>query len=222
MEFTKWRARVAGLGLAASIVASTASAQESKFYIQAGVGHVALSDTFEDFTLGGAPAPTADASVTDPTTLIINGGYMLSENWSASFTAGIPVESTATGLGSLAGVGELGSITFGVAGLHLNRHFNTSGKFQPFLGAGLAYGIIFDTKDAGLTDVKVDNSLGLEIKAGFDYMFNDRYGAYFSVSKAYLGFDIEGTATTPGGAVPATVKAKLDPVLIQSGLTIRF
>lgn len=222
MEFTKWMARVAGLGLAASVVASTASAQESKFYIQAGVGHIALSNTFENFTLGGAPAPTAGATVTDPTSLIFNGGYMFNENWSVSFTGGIPVESTATGQGSLAAVGELGSITFGVAGLHLNHHFKTTGKFQPFLGAGLAYGIIFDTEDAGLTDVNVDDSLGFEIKAGFDYMINDRFGAYFSVSKAFLEFDIEGTAATPGGPAPATVKAKLDPVLIQSGLTIRF
>lgn len=222
MEFTKQIARFAAMGLVVVVAAAPAHAQDSRFYIQAGVGHVALSNTFEDFKLGGASAPTADASVTNPTTLIFNGGYMLNPNWSVSMTAGIPVESTATGEGSLSPVGELGSITFGVAGLHVNRHFNTDQKFQPFIGGGLAYGIIFDTEDGGLTDVKVDNSLGFEIKAGFDYMINDRYGAYFSVSKAFLEFDIEGTATTPGGPVPASVKAKLDPVLIQTGITIRF
>ncbi len=143
---------------------------------------------------------------------------MFQNNVSLSFTGGLPVESTASGQGSLGALGELGTIKFGVAGLALNYHFNVEQRFQPFIGAGLAYGIIFDTTDGALTDVSVDNSLGAEIRAGFDYMINDRYGAFFAVSKAFLDFEIEGMA----GPNPATVKASMDPFVVQTGLTIRF
>lgn len=202
----------------AALLAAPASAQDNRFYIQAGVGHVDLSNNFGTFVLGGAADPTADATVSDPTTLIVNGGYFFAKNWSASFTGGLPVESTATGQGSLAALGELGTIQFGVAELGVNYHFDTGGAFQPFIGAGLAYGIVFGSSDGALTGVNVGNEIGPAIRAGFDYMFNDSYGAYFAVSKAFLEFDINGFA----GPAPASVKAKLNPVLIQTGLTYRF
>lgn len=206
------------LGVTLAALAAPAMAQDKKFYLQAGIASLTLQNSFSDFTIAGAVDPDADASVSQPWTLLLTGGYMFDENWSVSFTGGIPAVSEATGEGSLSGLGELGTITFGVAGLHLNHHFKVTEQFQPFVGAGLAYGIIFDTEDGALTDVSVDNALGPEIRAGFDYMLNDRYGAYFAVSKAFLEFDIEGMA----GPNPASVKAKLDPMAIQVGLTLRF
>lgn len=223
MKFTPInRVRLAYLALAGCLFSGHALANEKGFYIHAGAGHVALEDDFSGFAIGGIADPGADASVTDPSTLIINGGYQIREQWSVSFTAGLPVDSTASGQGTLAPLGELGEITFGVAGLHLNRHFNTGSNFQPFFGAGLAYGIIFDTADGALTNVDVGNEFGLELRAGFDYRINKRFGVYFGLAKAMLEFDIEGTATTPVGPAPATVKAALDPMLIQSGVSYRF
>lgn len=207
-----------GLGIAAALLAAPAMAQDKKFYVQAGIANIDLQDEFNDFTLGGTADPAADASVTDPTNLLVTGGYMFRDNWSVSFSGGIPAESTASGAGSLEPLGELGTITFGVAGLAVNHHFKATEQLQPFVGAGLAYGIIFDTEDGALTDVSVENEFGTEIRAGFDYMITEQYGAYFSVSKAFLEFEIEGMA----GPAPATVKAKLDPLVIQAGVTYRF
>lgn len=218
MVSTKVMKHLMGLGVALGVMAAPAYADEKKFYLQAGIGHIDLSNSFSDFTIGGTVDPTADAKVTDPTSMIINGGYMVRDNWSVSFTGGIPVTSDASGAGSISALGGLGSITFGVAGLSLNHHFKTGGKLQPFIGAGLAYGIVFDAEDGALTNVKVDNEFGTEIRAGFDYMITDQYGAYFAVSKAFLEFNIEGMA----GPAPASVKAKLDPLLIQTGVTYRF
>lgn len=206
------------IGVALATLSAPAIAQDKKFYLQAGIAQVNLQNSFSDFTIGGAADPTADASVSEPRTLLVTSGYMFRENWSVGFTGGLPVKSTATGQGSLAALGELGEIKFGVAGLHINRHFKVTEKFQPFVGLGLAYGIIFDTADGALTDVDVGNEFGPEIRVGFDYMMNDKYGAYFAVSKAFLEFDIQGMA----GPAPASVKAKLDPLAIQAGITMRF
>lgn len=209
-----------GLGVAAAAFAAPAVAQDQgTFYIQAGIGHIDLQDNFNNFTLGGTPDPAADASVSDPTNLIVTGGYFFSDDWSASMTGGTPATSTATGEGSLAALGELGEITFGVAELALNYHLDTGGAFQPFVGAGLAYGIVFDADDGALTNVSVDNELGYAFRAGFDYMFTDTLGGYFAISQAFLEFEINGLA---GGTVPATVNAELNPILIQAGLTYRF
>lgn len=204
-----------GSGLVIALLATPAIAQDSKFYLQAGIASIDLQDNFSDFTVGG---PAADATVTDPNTLLVTGGYMIQDNLSVSFTGGIPAESTATGQGSLAALGTLGEITFGVAGLHLNYHNKVNEQFQPFFGAGLAYGIVFDAEDGALTDVSVENSFGTEIRAGFDYFISDQYGAYFAVSKAFLEFEIEGMA----GPDPASVTATLDPLVIQAGFTYRF
>ena len=183
-------------------MATSGLAEEKKFYLQAGIGHVDLSNNFSDFAIAGMVDPTADATVSDPTTLIFTGGYRFRPNWSVSFTGGLPVESTASGAGSLSALGELGDIQFGVAELNLNYHFKTGSNFQPFVGLGLAYGIVFDTEDAALTDVEVGNEFGPAIRVGFDYMLNERYGVYFAASKAFLEFDVNGTATTPGGPAP--------------------
>lgn len=210
---------VLGLGVTALALAEPAAAQEQgTFYIQAGIGHIDLQDSFSGFTIGGVEDPAADASVSDPTNLIVNGGYFFRDDWSVSVTGGTPATSTATGEGSLAPLGELGKITFGIAEVALNYHFDTGGRFQPFVGAGLAYGIIFDTDDGALTNVSVDNEFGYAIRAGFDYMFNDTFGSYFAISQAFVDFDINGMA----GPNPATVNAELNPVLIQTGLTYRF
>jgi outer membrane protein len=104
-------------------------------------------------------------------------------------------------------------------------HFQQSGAFQPFLGGGIAYTIVFGTKDNAIVNLRVSNSIGAVIRGGFDVMFSDRWGAFMSVSKVFVTTRASGNANpaipTLGGA-PVSAHVSFNPLILFSGITYRF
>jgi outer membrane protein len=109
--------------------------------------------------------------------------------------------------------------------LTANYHFRQSGAFQPFLGGGIAYTIVFGTKDNAIVNLRVSNSIGAVIRGGFDVMFSDRWGAFMSVSKVFVTTRASGNANpaipTLGDA-PVSAHVSFDPLVLFSGITYRF
>jgi outer membrane protein len=109
--------------------------------------------------------------------------------------------------------------------LTANYHFRQFGAFQPFLGAGITYTVVFGTKDSAIVNLRVSNSIGAVIRGGFDVMFSDRWGAFFSVSKIFVTTKASGNANpaVPAlGGAPVSAHVNFDPLVLFSGITYRF
>ena len=83
---------------------------------------------------------------------------------------------------------------------------------------GAAFLIVFDTKDGSLNNLKAKSAVGPAIQAGSNFMINDKYGAFIDVKKAWVGT----VATATLGPMPVVAKVKVDPIVVNAGLTYRF
>lgn len=130
----------------------------------------------------------------------------------------------------------------------LNWHLNEpSEKFQPYIGVGFNYTVFFDEKvtpaldsDAaftalsqaaggpaitGVTGTKIDldDSFGLAVHAGFDYMLTEDLGLNFSYYRIELQTDATITTNSGNaGPIEATAKVNIDPSVYMAGISYRF
>lgn len=167
---------------------------------------------------GGAILPGADISQKWSPTIMFEVGYYLTPNWAVSFTGGYPPTVSVFGAGTIAGLGKLGESTYGPMALTAHYHFDGWGRIRPYIGAGPAYMVVFGTKDAALTNVKVENSWGFVGQVGVDVMINQHWGWFFDLKQAYLRTDASGNL----GVIPITARVKLDPTVLHTGVVYRF
>jgi outer membrane protein len=178
---------------------------------------VALNEN-ASFTAGGAPVPGANVTIDPQYTLEASIGYYVTPNWTVTFTGGLPPTARVKGAGSIAPLGTLGSALYGPMTLTAEYHFNKDGKFQPYVGAGAAFLLIFKTKDGAVTDLKAEHDVGGAVSAGFDYMITPKTGVYVDARQTWL------KTTTTGFLGPNAVigKVRLDPAAYSVGVVHRF
>jgi outer membrane protein len=196
-----------GLSLAAA--AGAARAQDQSYQPHAGM--IA-------FKLGGAPLAGADLKLSDNATAIFEGEYYFHRNISLSLTVGVPPTLSATGQGTLAPLGKLGSIEYGPGAVLAKYHFDGFGRFQPYLGVGATRMLIFDNTDGAITRLKVHPAWGGAVQGGADYMLTPRWGVFASVSHLFLRTHGEGVFS----GLPVTAKIALDPTIVMGGVTFRY
>ena len=131
---------------------------------------------------------------------------------------GFPPTFDVKGAGSLAAAGSAGKITGGPAGVFLEYHPVRSGRIQPYAGAGVAFLIVFGTKDGALSDLTAKSSAGPAIGGGVDLMVNDRWGAFLDVKKAWVGTIAKGSL----GGVPVKADVRVDPMVYNVGVAYHF
>jgi outer membrane protein len=213
---TKISAALAALALAS--LAGAAHAQETnRWFFHVGPAYVDPAES-ATMTAGGAPVPGADVSIDGRWTVEGELGFYVTKNVSVSLAAGAPPTFKVMASGTLAALGEAGEMTGGPAGLLAQYHINPEGRFSPYVGAGAAFLIVFDTSDGNLSNLKANSAIGPAIQAGADYKLNDSYGLFFDVKKAWVGT----VAKANLGPVPVRAKVKVDPVVLNAGLTYRF
>lgn len=213
---TKTFAALAALALAS--VAGAANAQEaSRWFVHVGPAYVEPSESAK-VTLAGNPVPGGDVSIDGRWTVAGEVGYFVRPHLAIALAAGAPPTFTVNAAGSIAALGKAGEMTGGPAGLMAQYHFNETGRVDPYVGAGAAFLIVFDTKDGSLNDLKAKSAVGPAIQAGANFMVNDKYGAFIDVKKAWVGT----VATATLGPMPVVAKVKIDPVVLNAGLTYRF
>lgn len=197
------------------------AAAESKlgWYIQAGPVTVAFSEG-ASISTGGSTIPGASATLSDNVTLGFGLGYRFSEAISVIAIAGLPPTTTVRGTGPLAGT-TVGDVTYGPLIVAANYHFPSKGKFQPFIGAGVNYTIVFETKDSGLSNLEADNAFGAVLRVGFDYLMDESDGFFFSANKVFVNTKATGNAVALGGA-PVEAQIDLDPLILHAGWVHRF
>ena len=115
--------------------------------------------------------------------------------------------------------GALGSTWVLPPTITAQYHFTPDAKFSPYVGAGLNYSMFYNEKGAaGITDLKVDGGIGYALQAGFDYWFDDHWGANVDVKKLFLNIDAKLNA----GGTPVTADIDLDPTILGAGVSYRF
>jgi outer membrane protein len=210
--------KVAALTALAICIASPASAQEAgRWFAHLGPAMLALDESAR-MTAGGAPVPGATVTIDDRWTVEGELGYFVTPNIAISAAAGFPPRFDVKAAGTIAGLGKAGEMVGGPGGLLVQYHFNRQGRIQPYVGAGAAFLVVFDTKDAALTDLKVSHSVGPAVQAGADVMVNDRWGFFVDVKKAW----VETVAKGRLGPAPVRAKVKIDPLVTNFGVAYHF
>lgn len=177
-----------------------------------------LFNTGAEVKIGGQTVPGGSVQTSNSTTLGVEVGYDVTPNLAARFTMGVPPTTTVTGTGTLAGAGTLGKLTYGPAVLSATWAFDGLGRFRPYVGAGINYTMVLSRKDGALTSFNAKSAFGSVLQTGFDVAINERWGVFIDVKKIFLKTSASGMI----GPTPATASVRLNPVLIQAGVTYRF
>ncbi|MDX5374148.1 MAG: outer membrane beta-barrel protein [Pseudomonadaceae bacterium] len=175
------------------------------------------------------------AGVDSDTQLGLTGTYMLTDHVGIELLAATPFQHTVSvkGLNSALGMsgldGKLADIKHLPPTLSVQYYpLAPESRLQPYVGAGLNYTLFFDEdltserKGQGFSDLELDDSMGLALQAGVDYMLTDN----ILVNAAVWYIDIDTTATVDGpaalGATRTKVDVDIDPWVYMVGLGYKF
>lgn len=206
--------------LAIGLTAAPAHAQivdDDNWFVQVGVSQLSLADKIV-LRAGGMVVPGADIDTKTHYTPSVSIGRFVAPNIAVAATVGIPPKIKIKGKDTLAPFGLLAETTYGPTALMLQYHPNRGGRFEPYVGAGVSYMIIFDADDASFQDVSIEDDLAPALQVGANYMFTPKYGAFLDVKKAFLRTTARGTF----GGIPIEGDVKLDPWVVSAGGTFKF
>lgn len=172
------------------------------FTLGIGVAYVSPDDNNDQF----AGAPTNIQSSTRP---ILTAEYFVMENVGIELLASWPFSHDVQLNGSDAAEVDLLPPT-----LSLQYHFVNSSPITPFVGAGVNWTLFFN-EDSSLGNIKVDNSLGLALHAGFDYQVTERG----SLRADVRWFDLEADAELDGADIG---KVDINPFVFGVSYVYRF
>jgi len=168
--------------------------------------------------LDGDIVPGASAKLTDDTTLIVDIGYGLSDQWAVMATVGVPPRAAVVGRGSVSQFGKLGSVRFGPAIVTVVYRLPAWHRFRPYVGAGGAHLFILKSRDGGVTELKAHDSWGFVAQAGVEYPLGPKWALFADYKRIWLKVDADGQLA----GEPVKAGVKLDPDLISAGIKFHF
>ena len=199
---------------------SVPSLSDPSFFLHIGPLGVFPAESAK-ISVGGGLVPGASISIDPQLTVGVEIGYYLTKNWSISYAGGFPPKIAIDGTGPAAALGTLGSAIYGPSALMGQYHFTDWGMIQPYIGAGPVYMLMIDNNDNSIANLKIDNAFGAAVQVGADVMFNQNWGVFVDVKKAYLRTKAHGNVGAAAGpAMSADVT--LDPLIVSAGLTYKF
>ena len=173
---------------------------------------------------------TTTVDVDDGTSLTLTGLYMFNPNWGFEILASYPfnhdIQATITDSGStVVPKTKIAETDHLPPTFSMQYHFMPDGTLQPYVGAGLNYTTFFSTDvtealiGLGITDIDLDDSFGLALQLGADWMLNDRWLLNFDLR----WIDIESDLTVSDGSTSAEFgTVKIDPWVYAINLGYRF
>ncbi len=188
---------LAALTLSTALVALAAPAMaqnQGDWTVGVGVGY--LDPKSDNGTLSGG----LDVEVDSDTRPIFTVEYFVRDNLGIELLAATPFKHDITLNGSI----DAGSVKHLPPTLSLNYHFPTNSVWKPYVGAGLNYTIFFDEELPGL---ELDNSFGIALQAGLDYMVTEKGAVRLNVR----WFDIDSDVSLGGTDIGT---AEIDPWLV--------
>lgn len=155
-------------------------------------------------------------SVDNGATLVFNGTYFFTPNVALEVLAALPFSHDIhdpTGAVKLAETKHLPP-TFS-----LQYHFDTNGKFRPYVGAGLNYTLFFDEETTSAlpdTTLSLDDSFGLAAQLGADFDLTDKM--FLNLDVRWV--DINTDASIP--EAPLNFEVEIDPMVYSLTLGWKF
>ncbi len=198
--------KLAALTLSTALVALAAPAfaqSQGDWTVGVGVGY--LDPKSDNGTLAGF-----SAEIDSDTRPIFTAEYFIRDNLGIELLAATPFKHNIT----LGGSVDAGSTKQLPPTLSLNYHFATNSAWKPYVGAGLNYTIFFD-EDSALGDLNIDDSFGVSLQAGVDYMVTEKGAVRLNVR----WFDIDSDVTLNGNYIG---KAEVDPWLVGVSYVHQF
>ncbi|KAA1172818.1 outer membrane beta-barrel protein [Marinobacter salinexigens] len=228
--------------LAAGLLAAAPLAQAFEggdFILRAGVVNVTPDDSSDSITVGGAPllgaGTNAQVTVDDDNQLGLRATYMLTDHFGIGVLGATPFKHDINGGGDIPSNLKLAETKHLPPTLTLQYYpLNSNSAFQPFAGVGVNYTIFFEEKTTstldgalgvGSSELELDDSVGLALEAGFDYMLNDNFGLNAAIWWADINTDASVKVYDGAGNFVAETdefEVELDPMVYMVGFTYKF
>ena len=209
--------KLAVVALMLSTVSGGAWAHEAgEFFIRAGSATVRPTEG-SDSVLGSL----GSFNVSNNTQLGLTFTYMATDNIGIELLAATPFRhKVGTGpTGNIATVHQLPPT------LMAQWYFgDAQSKLRPYIGAGINYTTFFDNdfnntgKEAGLSDLSLDDSWGAAGQVGMDYLINRDW--LINMSVWYM--DIDTNVKFKANGVNQSVSTRLDPWVFMFSAGYRF
>ncbi|MGQ3672149.1 OmpW/AlkL family protein [Xanthobacter sp. TB0136] len=163
--------------------------------------------------------PGSDLKYDDSVIPELDITYYFTNNFAAELILGT-TRSNVNGAGTISDLGKIGRTWILPPTLTLQYHFTNFGAFKPYVGAGVNYTFFYSQKANNPTvDLKIKDSWGFALQAGFDYMIDRHWGINFDVKKLFLEPKFDAVVAGVGAV---SGRADLNPWLIGGGVTYRF
>ncbi|TPV59276.1 outer membrane protein OmpW [Aestuariibacter sp. GS-14] len=222
------KSTLATIILAALVTAPAAFAYETgDILVRAGLTSVSPDDSSSNILAGGADLGV-NVTVDSNTQLGLNVAYFVTPNINIELLAATPFTHDVNfGVADPLGTGnQVGEVTHLPPTVSVNYYFaDASSAFQPYAGVGVNYTIFFDeqftsaNKEAGLSDLSLDNSFGLSAQLGFDYAIDEKW----HVNASARWIDIDTSATFKVGEAKGEIKdIQIDPYVYTVSLGYKF
>ena len=193
------------LSLCAALPAAAESAGD--WTLGFGLGYVAPKSDNGTLTVGAVDVGTSIR----PT---VTFEYFIRDNLGIEVLGALPVPHAI----NVAGLGKVGTTLQLPPVVSVQYHFDTGGKVTPFIGAGINYTVFFEEKAKGAiagANLKLKDSAGLALHAGFDYKINDRGAVRADIRWADIDTDVMLNGTKIG-------TAEIDPVVVGVSYILKF
>lgn len=165
--------------------------------------------------------PGADAKSSNNTTIAGGITYQFTPNWSGEFAGGIPPTTTISGKGTLASANTIGKITYAPAVFSVRFNLFPDTPIQPYIGAGINWTLIMNTKDGFVQNFKVRNAIGPVVQLGFEVPMNKKLSLVVDAKKIWIDTKAKGNLPALGGS-SATADIHIAPLVTMVGLSYQF
>ncbi len=200
--------------MAAVLGASSAFAYEKGDFI-ARAGWARVMPNVDSGQVGAIAGSEVD--VQDSDSLGLTFDVLLTDNFGIGLLAAWPFNIDIEGAGSIASLGKIAEAKALPPTLTAKWFPNIgSRRIQPYAGIGLNYTLFWDEKGRGgtVTDVKLDDSLGLAAEAGVDFNLADNW--LLSAQLWYVNMDTKAKTNV------GDVNVNVDPWVFMLGVGTKF
>jgi outer membrane protein len=207
------------LFLGSSLAAVGAAAEESAWEVR--VRAVYLDPANRSDAIPSLAVPKDAIHIDSKTFPEIDFEYFFSPHWSSELILTYPQKQTVTVESSaLGGAAVIGSFKHTPPVLTAKYNFNPYGAWRPYIGAGVNFTLISDSRLAVPTAPPMAlelsrTSVGPAAQAGFDYRLTTHWFAHADVKWALLRADVKYDSAT-------IARVSIDPLLFAVGMGYRF
>ncbi|HEY9121184.1 MAG TPA: OmpW family outer membrane protein [Marinobacter sp.] len=190
--------------------------------------------------------PGTGVAVDSNTQFGITATYMLTPKIGVGLLAATPFKHDINGADSLGSFGKLAETKHLPPTLTLQYFpMESASRLQPYVGVGVNYTTFFEEKTTGTLNtvidsvaqanfgtpagtvdgskLELDDSVGVALEAGIDYMLSDNFG--LNAALWWIDLDTEATITALAGDTKVgeiTTDVDIDPMVYMVGFTLKF